>query len=48
MRTALQYVLSVVFIGQMYLAMAVYALWWTPFVLFRRDAAFDAVHAYCR
>ena len=32
----------------MYLAMAVYALWWTPFVLFRRDAAFDAVHAYCR
>lgn len=48
MRTALQYVLSLVFIVQMYLAMAVYALWWTPFVLFRRDAAFDAVHAYCR
>lgn len=48
MRTALQYVLSLIFIVQMYLAMAVYALWWTPFVLFRRDAAFDAVHAYCR
>lgn len=48
MRTALQYVLSLVFIVQMYLAMAAYALFWTPFVLLRRDAAFDAVHAYCR
>lgn len=48
MRTALQYLLSVVFIVQMYLAMAVLALWWTPIVLFRREAAFDAVHSYCR
>lgn len=48
MRTALQYVLSLIFIGQMYLAMAVLAIYWTPFVLFRRDAAFDAVHAYTR
>jgi len=48
MRLALQYVLSLIFIVQMYLAMAVYALAWTPIVLFRRDAAFDAVHAYCR
>lgn len=48
MRTALQYLLSLVFIVQMYLAMALYALFWTPFVLARRDAAFDAVHAYCR
>jgi len=44
----LQYLLSLIFVGQMYAAMAVYAIWWTPFVLFRPDAAFDAVHAYCR
>ncbi|MEZ5731914.1 MAG: lysophospholipid acyltransferase family protein [Paracoccaceae bacterium] len=48
MRLALQYVLSVVFIVQMYLAMVVLALVWTPVVLFRRDAAFDAVHSYTR
>jgi len=48
MRLALQYVMSAIFIVQMYLAMAAYGLFWTPFVLFRRDAAFDAVHAYCR
>ena len=47
MRTALQYLLSLIFIVQMYLAMAILALYWTPFVLFRKDAAFDAVHAYC-
>lgn len=48
MRLVLQYVVSGIFIVQMYLAMAAYALFWTPVVLFRRDAAFDAVHAYCR
>lgn len=48
MRLAAQYVLSLIFIGQMYLAMLVLAIWWTPFVLFRRDAAFDACHSYCR
>jgi 1-acyl-sn-glycerol-3-phosphate acyltransferase len=48
MRLALQYVLSLIFIVQMYLALALYAIWWTPVVLYRRDAAFDAVHAYCR
>jgi len=48
MRLAVRYVLSVVFIVQMYLAMLVLALWWTPFVLMRRDAAFDAVHAFSR
>ena len=47
MKTAIQYVLSLIFIGQMYLAMLVLAIWWTPFVLLRRDAAFDAVHSYC-
>ncbi len=48
MKLALQYILSLIFIIQMYLAMAVLALFWTPFVLFRSDAAFDAVHSYCR
>ncbi len=48
MRHALQWVLSLLFIGQMYLAMAVLALWFTPYVVFRRDMAFAAVHAYCR
>jgi 1-acyl-sn-glycerol-3-phosphate acyltransferase len=48
MRNILQYILSFIFICQMYLAMLVLAIWYTPFVLFRRDAAFDAVHTYTR
>ena len=48
MRHALQYILSLIFIGQMYLAMLVLAIWWTPMAIIRRDAAFDAIHAYCR
>jgi len=48
MRNVLQYILSFVFICQMYLAMVVLAIWYTPLVLFRRDAAFDAVHTYTR
>ncbi|MGB5835772.1 MAG: lysophospholipid acyltransferase family protein [Albidovulum sp.] len=48
MRTALQYVLSLIFIVQMYLAMVVYAIIWTPFAIFRREAAYGAVGAYCR
>jgi 1-acyl-sn-glycerol-3-phosphate acyltransferase len=48
MRTALQYALSLIFIVQMYLSMVILALWWTPIVFFRKDAAFDAVHSYCR
>lgn len=48
MRLALQYVLSLIFIVQMYLALAIFALAWSPLVLFRRDAAFGAVHSYCR
>jgi 1-acyl-sn-glycerol-3-phosphate acyltransferase len=47
MRQALQYLLSLVFIVQMYLAMAVLALVFTPFALFHRDTAFTAVHTYC-
>jgi 1-acyl-sn-glycerol-3-phosphate acyltransferase len=48
MRLALQYILSLIFIGQMYLAMLVLAIYWLPFVLWRPDAAFDAVHSYTR
>ncbi|MGB3316155.1 MAG: lysophospholipid acyltransferase family protein [Albidovulum sp.] len=48
MRLLLQYVLSVIFIVQMYLAMVIYALYWTPIAIFRRKAAFSAVQAYCR
>ncbi len=46
MRLALQYILSLIFIVQMYLAMFILALFWTPVVLLRREAAFDAVHSY--
>jgi len=48
MRLALQYVMSFIFIIQMYLAMLVLAIFWTPIVLFRADAVFDACHSYCR
>ncbi len=48
MRLALQYVLSVVFIVQMYLAMAVLALVFAPWALFSRTGAYVAMHSYCR
>jgi 1-acyl-sn-glycerol-3-phosphate acyltransferase len=48
MRNALQYILSLIFIAQMYVAMVLFALWWTPIVMFRNNAVFDAVHSYCR
>lgn len=48
MKLALQYVLSLIFIAQMYLALAVLGLVFVPFVLVNRDAAFAAVHSYCR
>ncbi|WP_102225573.1 lysophospholipid acyltransferase family protein [Acidimangrovimonas sediminis] len=44
----LQWILSLVFIVQMYAAMAILAIVYTPVVLFRREAAFWAVHAYTR
>lgn len=48
MTTPLQWLRSVLFVVQMYLAMPVMALWFTPLALLRREAAYDAVHAYCR
>lgn len=39
---------SAVFVGQMYVMMAVLALFFTPPALFARAWAFHGVHAYCR
>ena len=44
MRLALQYILSAIFIVQMYLSMFVLAVIFTPIALFHRDTAFTAVH----
>ena len=44
---AIRWVLSLIFIIQMYLAMAVVAVVFAPFALFSRDAAFKACHVYC-
>ena len=46
MRLALQYLLSAIFIAQMYVSMLVLAIVFTPFAIVRRDAAFTAVHVY--
>lgn len=48
MGTIWQAVRSAVFIAEMYLAMAYYALVWTPLVLWRKENAVRAIHAYCR
>jgi 1-acyl-sn-glycerol-3-phosphate acyltransferase len=43
----IQWLLSLVFIVQMYLAMAVVAIAYLPYALFHRDGAVAACHAYC-
>ncbi|OIP87037.1 MAG: 1-acyl-sn-glycerol-3-phosphate acyltransferase [Rhodobacterales bacterium CG2_30_65_12] len=48
MKTALQWLRSLVFIIAMYLAMAVIALLGMPITLVRRDFAFRVVHGYAR
>lgn len=45
---AIRWVLSLIFIVQMYLAMAVVAVVFAPFALFSRNAAVKACHVYCR
>ncbi|MDO9526466.1 MAG: lysophospholipid acyltransferase family protein [Gemmobacter sp.] len=47
MRLALQYVLSTLFISQMYASMAVIAIIYLPWALVDRRGAFAACHAYC-
>jgi 1-acyl-sn-glycerol-3-phosphate acyltransferase len=44
----MQYVLSLIFIGQMYLMMMIMAIAYLPFVLVDRRFAYHAVHTYCR
>ena len=45
--TPIRWLLSLVFIVQMYLAMAVFALVFAPWALFSRRGAYKAMHAYC-
>ncbi len=44
----MRWLLSLLFIGQMYVMMAVLALVFTPWALVDRRGAFAGVHAYCR
>lgn len=46
--TALRWALSLVFVVQMYLAMAVLALLFAPWALISRRGAYVAMHSYCR
>lgn len=48
MRYAVHWLRSLVFIGQMYLMMALMALFFTPWALLQREGAFAAVHTWCR
>lgn len=47
MRYAIQWVRSLIFAGQAYLAMAVLAVVYTPLTLFSQRFAFGAIHAWC-
>lgn len=44
----IQWVLSLLFVAQMYLMMFVLALFFTPLAILKRDHAFWAIHTYCR
>ena len=44
---AIRWVLSLIFIIQMYLAMAVIAIAFAPWALFSRNGAYKAMHTYC-
>ena len=48
MMKPVQWLLSLIFIVQMYLAMAVVAVVYFPYALLHRDGAVAACHAYCR
>ncbi len=48
MKQMIQTLLSLIFILQMYLAMAVVAIVYFPYALLHRDGAVAACHAYCR
>ena len=44
---ASRWLLSLIFIVQMYLAMAVLAIVFAPWALFSRTGAYAAMHSYC-
>ena len=48
MRNLLQWPMSILFVVQMYLAMLVLAIVFTPFAIFSRNAAYRAMFSYCR
>lgn len=48
LRLALQYLLSLIFIVQMYVALAVIGLLFLPWALFSSTGAYAACHSYCR
>ncbi len=48
MWTPIQWLLSIFFIIQMYVMMAVIGILFIPLALMKRDLAFTAVHLYCR
>ena len=48
MTYALRWLMSLLFIGQMYLAMLVFALAYGPYALISRNGAWAGIHAYCR
>ncbi|MEO1677580.1 MAG: 1-acyl-sn-glycerol-3-phosphate acyltransferase [Pseudomonadota bacterium] len=45
---ALQWLRSLLFVAQMYLMMAVLALWYMPLAAWDRRYAFAGIHTYCR
>lgn len=47
MRDLLQWLMSLLFVFQMYLAMAVIALVFAPFAIISRSGAYAAMHAFC-
>lgn len=47
MRYALRWILSLLFIVQMYLAMVVFALGYGPYAVISRKGAWAGIHAYC-
>ena len=48
MKYAVQWLRSLLFIGQMYVAMAVVGLVFAPFALLSVKAAYAAIHTYCK
>jgi 1-acyl-sn-glycerol-3-phosphate acyltransferase len=48
MRSILQWPLSIIFVAQMYLAMAVIGLLWAPWAMFSKEGAYSACKSFSR